>query len=110
MSMSEAQSWVVIILGIGTALSSLIVAVISAYKTVRVQQAVQSVADMTNGRLSTIEGELRAAKGDLAQAYAILRESERARLELVAASSALATKVEAATAIPAPEAPKVIQP
>lgn len=112
MSISDAQAWTVIIVSIGSTLSGLIVAIIGAYKTGRVHAAVDQVREQTNGRLSSIETELRATKAELVQAGTILRESERARSELVTTTALLAAKITPPVAeeILTPAPAKVIQP
>jgi len=82
MTLSDAQAWVVIIVGVSGALTAAVVGIINAIKTQRVENKVDTVHELTNSRLSRIEGELTATRNELAAALKEVAQAEHARATL----------------------------
>lgn len=91
MTMDSAQAWVILIASLG----SVIVAIVTALKTQRVETKVDSVHSLADGRLSHIEAELKATRQALVSAREDGAQTEK--VQTLLAKEAVVIAIEQAS-------------
>ncbi len=82
MTVVDAQAWTILVGTTIAAVTAAIASLISSWRTRRVEKKVDVVHELTNSRLSRIDGQLAAALAEISVLRAVAAKAEQTRVAL----------------------------